>query len=263
VRTPDGPAGDQKQDAKSVLSRALRIFDTFDDNHSELRLSDIARRAELPLSTVHRLVGELVAWGGLERTRDHYRVGLRIFELGTIAPSWEQRRNAALPYMQDLYEATHESVHLGVLDGPDIVYLLKISGHQSRVPTRTGGRRPAHCTSLGKAILAFSSRAVQDDLVEKGLEAQTERSIIRPSAFYEDLALVRERGVAYDNQESVPGLACVAAPILDRDALPVAAVSVSGPHVRVNTQALAPALRAAALAISRNLANASPTRTAR
>jgi IclR family acetate operon transcriptional repressor len=246
-------AGRDVSEAKSMLARALDVLDVFDSAHSELRLSQIARRAGLPLSTAHRIVGELVAWGGLERSENRYRIGLRIFELGTIAPSWEQRRNAALPYMQDLYEATHESIHLATLDGEEIVYLLKISGHQPTEQTRTGGRGPAHCTSLGKVMLAFSPEPMQEAVLEAGLKPVTAHTIVEPDAFRRELAEIRQKGVAFDRQESATGLGGVAAPIFGPDQSQVGAVSVSAPYRRINTVALAPAVRAAALGISRAL----------
>jgi IclR family transcriptional regulator, acetate operon repressor len=249
-------ADGEREPTKSVLGRALRVLDTFDDEHHELRLSDIARRAGLPLSTVHRLVGELVAWGGLERSDDHYRIGLRLFELGTIAPSWEQRRNAALPFMQDLYEATHENVHLAVLDGLEIVYLLKLSGHeQMPAPTRTGGRHAAHCTSLGKALLAFSPESAQEAVIAAGLEPKTRLTIRDPAAFRKELAAVREHGLAFDRQESTPGLGCIGAPIFGPGGVPAAAISVSGPIRRMNSATLASQIRAAALGSSRALSD--------
>jgi DNA-binding IclR family transcriptional regulator len=246
----------KREPVKSVLGRALRVLDTFDDEHHELRLSEIARRAELPLSTVHRLVRELVAWGGLERTDDHYRIGLRIFELGTIAPSWEQRRNAALPFMQDLYEATHQNIHLAALDGKEIVYLLKLSGHEpNSAPTRTGGRHAAHCTSLGKALLAFSPEPAQEAVIAAGLEPQTRFTIRDPAGFRKELAAIRERGLAFDRQESTPGLGCIGAPIFGPGGVPAAAISVSGPIRRMNAAVLAPVIRAAALGSSRALSD--------
>jgi IclR family acetate operon transcriptional repressor len=241
------------REAKSMLARALDVLDVFDSAHSELRLTQIARRAGLPLSTAHRIVGELVAWGGLERNENRYRIGLRIFELGTIAPSWEQRRNAALPYMQDLYEATHESIHLATLDGTEIVYLLKISGHQPTAPTRTGGRSPAHCTSLGKVMLAFSPEPAQEIVLESALEPVTPHTIVDADDFRRELADIRQKGVAFDRQESASGLGGVAAPIFGPEGSQVGAVSVSAPYRRINTVALSPAVRAAALGISRAL----------
>ncbi len=239
--------------ADSLLLRAFRILESFDTEHSELRLSDIARRAHLPLSTAHRILGDLVAWGALERESDRYRIGLRLFELGTIAPSWQQHRTAALPYMEDLYEATHESVHLAVLDGCDIVYLLKIHGHEPTPLTRTGGRRAAHCTGLGKALLAFSPRSTQESVVAAGLARNTPFTIVAPDAFYKELDEIRSRGIAFDRQESVPGLGCVAAPIFSRDQQAVAAISVSGPLLRLDITGLGPAIRAAALGVTRQL----------
>src|SRR5688572_3506982 len=111
-------AGGGSQPGQSVISRVLSVLDAFDVAHPRLTLSGIARRADLPLATTHRLVGELVRWHGLHRGEDgHYEVGLRLWEVGLLAPLHIRLRETALPFLQTLYEATRENVHLAVRDG--------------------------------------------------------------------------------------------------------------------------------------------------
>src|SRR4051812_24082652 len=114
---------------RTVTSRVLSVLAIFDGRHRRLSLSQISRRAGMPLATAHRLVGELAAWGALERDADgRYQIGLRLWEVAALAPRGLGLREAALPYLEDLYEATHQHVQLAVLDGVDVVYVERLSG---------------------------------------------------------------------------------------------------------------------------------------
>lgn len=151
--------GRTSQPGRSVTSRVLAILDAFDSAHPRLSLSEISRRAGLSLATTHRLVNELVAWRGLHRCQDgHYEVGIRLWEVGLLGPLHIRMREIALPFLQTLYEATRENVHLAVRDGDDALYVEKLSGHRS-VPiiSRIGGRLPLHATGVGKALLAHET----------------------------------------------------------------------------------------------------------
>src|SRR5690606_33414797 len=100
----------------TVTSRVLDILEAFSADRAALTITQISQRAGLPLSTAHRLVGELTCWGALERDADGlYRIGLRLFEVAALAPRGPALRAAAMPFLEDLYEATHENVHLAVL----------------------------------------------------------------------------------------------------------------------------------------------------
>jgi DNA-binding IclR family transcriptional regulator len=161
--------------------------------------------------------------------------------------------------MEDLYEATHQIINLGVLDGGEVVYIERISGHQAAdVPSRIGGRFPAYCTGLGKAQLAFLPRARCEELFAGPLAGRTPGSITDAGRLRRELDLVAERGVACDREETEPGIACVAAPVLDRRGQPVAALSVTGAVGRINQAALAPAVRTASLGVARVLRHSVP-----
>ena len=142
---------------RSVLTRATQILAAFDDQHPTLKLRGLSARTGLPRSSVHRTAEQLVELRWLERSADGYRPGLLLFELGGLVPRVSRIRQRALPFMEDLYETTHELVQLAVLDGSEVVYLEKIGGHDSsEVSSRLGGRLPAACTGLGKAMLAHA-----------------------------------------------------------------------------------------------------------
>lgn len=149
-------AGNTSVPGATVGSRLLAVLDCFDVDHRELTLTEIAQRADLPLSTARRLITELTEWGGLERlSSGGYRIGVRLWQVGSLAPQARNLREAALPHMHDLFEATRENVQLAVLDGLEALCLEKITGTKS-VPTVThvGGRLPLHTTGVGKVLLA-------------------------------------------------------------------------------------------------------------
>lgn len=228
------------------------ILGAFGARDDSLTLAELTRRTGLPKSTIHRLLGSLVELRAIDTADGRFRLGMRLFELGELVPVQRALRDVALPFMQDLYEATHETVHLGVMDGFDILYVEKISGHRrAGAPSRVGGRLPLHCTGLGKALLAFSPEEVVERVIDHGLPALSPRTITVPSVFRQTLLAIRRRGVAFDNEEAKTGLSCAAAPILDADRAPIAAVSVTGPNPRVNLARLAPAVHATSLALTR------------
>ena len=238
----------------SVLGKAFRVLDSFGPDSGTLSLGEVASRADLPKSTVHRITGQLAQWGVLERTDGGFRLGIRLFEWGSLVPHQRELREAAVPFMEDLYESTHETVHLGMLDGIEVMYVDKIAGHRGvSVPTSVGRRMPAYCTGLGKALLAFSAPELTDHVVTAGLQPRTAYTIVVPDVLRGELARVRARGVAYDHEEAVLGVACAAAPVRDQDGVAIAALSVTGPTIRVEPERLGPAVRTAALGLSRVL----------
>jgi IclR family transcriptional regulator, acetate operon repressor len=251
-----GVRSDQR-DEPSVLGKAFRVLDSFGPETGTLSLGELARRSALPKSTVHRIAGQLAQWGALERTEDGFRLGIRLFEWGSLVPHQRELREAAVPFMEDLFESTHETVHLGMLDGIEVMYVDKITGHRGvSVPTSAGRHMPAYCTGLGKAILAFSDPELTERVISSGLRPRTAYTIVVPDVLREELARVRSRGVAYDHEESVLGVACAAAPVRNQGGTAVAALSVTGPTLRLDPERLGPAVRTAALGLTRMLRSA-------
>jgi IclR family acetate operon transcriptional repressor len=245
------------ESAPSVLSRAMAILAAFDGERRSLGTSELARRTGLAKSTVHRLAGELIQHGLLERRSDGFMLGLRLFELGQRVPRQLDLRTAALPYMADLRAATRQTVHLAVLDGTDVVYVEILRSHDAPpLPSRIGGRLPAHATAVGKAILAFSGSDVIDRVLHAELLRLAERTVTAANLLQRNLKLVRANGIAYDYEESQAGLVCAASPITGADRAIVGALSVSGWAGLLNVRRIGPAIRTAALALSRDL---SPT----
>lgn len=237
------------QDTVSSLRRGLGLLDAFTAEHSELSIRELAARSGIPRSTTHRLVTELVAWGALERGTSGVRLGVKLFELGSLAPTQGTLREAASPFLHTLAEVTRLTANLAIREGDSIVYLEKIVSPTLKVPhTRLGGRAAMHATGLGKAILAFSPAE------EFGpLAAVTSKTITSAQALTEELGVVRRAGVAYDVEESRLGLFCVAAPIRDARGNAIAAVSVTGATALSQAERFAPTVIATARGIERRL----------
>lgn len=242
-----GRSGLDEQDEpghrESVAGRISLIIAAFDATSPTLSLSQLTERTGLPKSTVHRMADQLVDLRWLERTPTGYRLGIRFFEVGGLVASRHHMRERALPFLQDLQHATHHSVHLGILEGSDVVILEKLWGHGApALPTRVGGRMPAHCTAAGKALLAFAPEKAVDEVIAHGLERRTGRTIVVPELFRQELATIRTAHWALETEENVPGTRCVAAPIRGAGRA-IAAVSVSGPVHKVEVSRVVPLVR--------------------
>ncbi|MFF7243557.1 IclR family transcriptional regulator [Embleya sp. NPDC008237] len=246
---PDTP------DRNSVLSKATAILEAFTIDDRAVPLAELVRRTGLHKATVHRLTGELVALRLLDRLPAGYRLSGTVFELGMRASVERGLLELAMPFLQDLYERTHEIVHLGVREGTDVVYVAKIGGHrQARSPSRVGGRMPMHCTAIGKALLAHGTDDLRRTVLAAPLARRTAHTVVAPGLLRRQLEAALENGVAFEYEEAAVGLVCVAAPVLGPDDEPVAAISVAGPSPRFRPEAHVAALRAAATALGGVLA---------
>ena len=232
----------------AVIDRVSLVLDAF-DGPGRLTLAQVVRRTGLPRSSAHRMLERLVQLRWLRRNGRDYELGMRLVELGSLAVHQDRLHRAATPLLHDLHRATGLVVHLAVLDGSDVVYLEKIGDRMTAaIPTRVGGRQPAHCAAVGKAMLAYNE-AGDVDLTSR----KTRYSIGTPAQLTAELAKVRAHGVAFDREESLPGFGCVAAPI-GAPGEAVASVSVCGPMSRMMfDQRLAAPVRMTAMGIWRNV----------
>ncbi len=238
-------AGVQTDHRESVAERISLLIDAFDASSPTLTLSQLTERCRLPKSTVHRMADQLVDLRWLERAPTGYRLGIRFFEIGGLVATRNHLRERALPWLTDLQASTGSAVHLGLLEGNDVVILEKVWGHGSpSLPTRVGGRLPAYCTALGKALLAFAGPSRIEEAIAHGLVARTGHTIVVADVLRVELARIRDTGWALENEENVPGLACVAAPIRGAGRA-IAAVSVSGPVERIDVSRVVPVVRRA------------------
>jgi len=218
------------------LRKAIRVLASFSLKEPRLPLSEIGRRAGLPLSTAHRILATLHAEGFVDRDadREQYRLGIRLLELGSIVLSTMELHREALPFIESLAHESGETVHLGVFDGAQVVSIEKMDSPHGLASNVTIGKgAPAYCTGVGKALLAFQPGAVLDAVCRQRLTRHTPNTITSPKRLRAELARVRASGFAIDNMEHELGVRCVAAPIRNHTGVVIASLSVSGPAARI------------------------------
>jgi DNA-binding IclR family transcriptional regulator len=246
-------AGNLSQPGAGVLSRAFALLGAYDERHRRLKLSSMARRAELPVPTAHRMVADLVALGALARTASgEYVIGRRMWTLGLLAPVQTGLREVASPFLQDLYAATLATVHLAVRDGTQVLYLDRLSGRRSvPVVSRVGSRLPLHPTGVGKVLLAYAPEEVREQALSS-LTRITPYTITDPELLRAQLGRVPRDGYATTSEEMSLGACSVAVPIKVRDEV-VAALGVVVPTLKRDRGRLVAALEVAAHGIARSL----------
>jgi len=240
-------------DGRSVTGKLAAILRTFaaGNVHS---LSDIARSAGLPVSTAHRLVAELTEWGFLERTDDkRYRVGALVMHLGTRVWHEPNLLEHAHQVLDDLSSATRATVRLGVLENGAVSYLEKRSDTPNAPLSFAAQALPAHATAMGKALLAFASRHVVDDVIDDGLERYTPFTIVSAQALRRALAIARMTRVATARQELRLRTAAVAVPVVVGGGAVVAALELTLGGAGHQLHLIQSAVVVAARALSREL----------
>ena len=239
----------------SVTSRVLAILGAFDERRPRLTLTELAAAAELPVSTAHRLLAELQTWDAVERDPDgRYVVGRRLWKLGTLAPVARELREASLPAMQDLYEATHENVQIAVREGSMALYVERIHGSSSvPVLSRPGAPLPLHATGVGKVLLACAPRDIVEECVEH-LQPITRYTITERGRMLRELAAVRRLGYARTVEEMGYGTCSLAVPVLGPQGEVVAALALVTRTVRKDLVKFVPALQVASASITRRMA---------
>ena len=257
-------AGGSGAPGRAVAARALALLDAFSVEAPRLTLSQIARAAEVPLTTAHRLIGDLTAWGALVRRPDgRYEVGRKLWDLGLLAPVQLELRQVAAPFLLDVHTATRDTVHLAVRDGTHALYVERISGRESvPVVSQVGSRLPLHATGVGKVLLSAAPDEVLEDLLVS-LTRPTRHTVAEPARLRRQIAEVRRRGFARTAEEMSLGAASVAVPVtVERAGTSVvaAALGIVVPSSRRDPTRLVPALQVAARGIGRALAGAADFR---
>ncbi|MBO0761446.1 MAG: IclR family transcriptional regulator [Candidatus Dormibacteraeota bacterium] len=242
-----------------AADRVLRVLQAFGPHERDVSLGDLAQRVGLPKSSVHRLLVTLVGHGFVERdpSTRRYRLGVRLFELGSTVIHERGLHSAAHPVLEELSASTGETCHLAILSGLEAVYVYKVDGNSSiTMSSRVGGRAPCHATSIGKVLTAWVGEDVLRQLRGHRLRAYTDRTITSARALEAELARVREQGYALDLEELEEGLRCVAAPVRDGSGRVVAALGIAGPRRRFqdgHLDRVVPPVVQAAARLSRNL----------
>jgi IclR family KDG regulon transcriptional repressor len=228
-----------RQSVKSLF-KMLEVLEAFSATEPELSVVEIARRTGLPRTTVHRIVDSLRTVGFLEQdaSRDRYRLGLKLFELGGSALMNLPLYREAPPFVDTLAKLSGEDVHLCIFDGAQMVFVNRRSQVAARPHNTviTMEASPCHSTGVGKAALAFQSEVVIDRVIRAGLPRFTPNTIVEPKKLKVELAAIRSRGYSIDECEHEPELRCVGAPIRNRAGRVFAAISASGPARRVTLE---------------------------
>lgn len=219
------------------VAKALNIIELLALKKRPMQLKEIADELDIPKSTAHGLISTMRDFAYLEQSSfdGSYQLGVRFFEIGSIVASGWDFRKIAAPYIKKLVNDMEETVHLAVIDKGEVLYIDKVESNNSiRIVSEIGARLPAHCTGVGKAMLAYLESDRVDYIIKtKGLTRYTKNTITDSSVLKIELQEVKERGYAIDNGEIMSGLRCVAAPIMDHKGSVCAAVSISGPFSRL------------------------------
>lgn len=245
----------------STLDKGLRVLETLGRDGADrgLTLTELGRLLGMHRTTLFRFLATLRARGYVERDpgTDRYRLGLEVLSLASSLLDGLDVRRLARPVLVALSDATRELVHLAVFDQGYVVTIERIEGKEPlSLQTGIGARRPAYCTASGKAILAWLAADDVDRVVAAGMPAVMPRTITSAAALAAELAEVRARGYAVDDEERIAGVRCVAAPVFDHERGVVAAVSIAAPLVRMSwerVRQLGEEVRVAADAVSRRL----------
>jgi DNA-binding IclR family transcriptional regulator len=253
------PRGGKPAYGEPVIDRALRLFSAFEAHDGALSLKQLSVEADLPKATALRLARRLTEWGALERTPEgEYVIGLRLLEIATLSPRGHGLRTIALPYLEDLHHATGQHAQLAVRDGHESVLIERLSAHDAPEVHhrwgghyRVGGRAPLHVTGVGRVLLAFGPRELQQEVLAGDLSMPGEEGALTPDQLRKILAQVRQEGVAMVSLPRPTPMTSVAAPVFGRRQEAVAGLSVLSLAGSFQPSSLIPAVVAVARAISR------------
>ncbi|MCX5144171.1 MULTISPECIES: IclR family transcriptional regulator [unclassified Streptomyces] len=220
-----------------AVTRALDVLELFLQGDGTLSAPEVTRKLQLPRTTVHELLTTLAARSYLVTVPDQpgrYRLGVRTYQLGSRYAEQLDLAAEGQQVARQVAETCGETVHVAILEGADVIYIAKVdSTHAVRMVSAAGRKLPAHCTSVGKMLLAaLPDRELDARLDGLELTGMTPNSITDEGELRAALATVRERGIAVEHRESNPDVSCVAAPVRDRSGRVVAALSVSVPMIR-------------------------------
>ncbi len=237
---PGGPPG--------AVEKSFVVLEAVAAAARPLGVSELSRQTGLPKSTVHRILAILVDFGLVRRAQSGYHLGRRLTE-PAAQPADRRRavlRDRIVPYLLDVYELTHETVHLGVLNGTELACLDRLYGRRSAAgAARASAGVPAHQTALGRVLLAYSPLQFQGGYLADGVPGGARRATTESAELEAELSRIREHGIAIGQDESARGLRSVAAPVLGPDRIAVAAIAVIGAAARIDSRAVLAVRRAA------------------
>lgn len=221
------------------VDRASLIIKLLAKKESPMKLTEIADELDINKSTLHGIISTLKYHGFIDQDKEtqKYRLGMYLVQLGNIVIKSFDIRTITSPIITEVCEKLSETVHIGMLDGYEVVYVDKKESNQSmRIFTTIGARKPAYSTGVGKAMLAYLDEDILSYSLPNSLEKITDNTIADKKALLDELKKIREDGIAFDNEENIEGLTCVAAPIFDGTGRAKYSISVSGPTIRMTQQ---------------------------
>jgi IclR family KDG regulon transcriptional repressor len=230
----------ERENMVKSVSRALDIIDIVSSKKDGLGVTEIAKQMDINKSSVYRILSTLVQYGYMEQDEEtsRYKLGYKFLEMSSKLLESIDLRKEAKPYLQELEKETNEVIHLVVYDQGEVIYIEKLEGTETlRMHSKVGKRAPMHCTAVGKAILAhLPFNVVLDILERKGMPRHTDKTITDKDEFLKELAQVKQKGYALDLEENEYGIRCIAVPIFDHVGKVIAAVSLSGPTIRMTDE---------------------------
>ena len=234
-----GASGSMTSSTSTTVAKAIYIVEILASTADVgITLADLSAQINMPKSSTHRYLGTLQELGLAERKDgDRYCLGSKVIEIAGAYLAKSDLRNESQLEMTELAKKTGETIHLAVPSAREVVYIAKIeSPHALGMSSHIGSRLPMYCTSLGKAILAFSDNDLVETVLADGLKVRTAHSNTSPAALRTELVNIRSQGFALDDEENEPGIRCVGAPVLDYSGKAFAAISISGPSERITLE---------------------------
>jgi len=224
-----------------VLDKTFSILDILLQNDSSMHITEISGKLGLYPSTTHRILDTLKHWGYVEQDpkSQKYRLGLKVLALGMAKLHQMDLVKEATPYLKELVKLCNETVHLGIQEEGEVLYLAKEESSQTiRMISYVGKRAPLHCTALGKVLLTYLSVEERKEILgEKALPRLTENTITDKGELEKELDKVKEQGFALDREENEKDVRCIAAPIRNYQGEVIAALSISSPTFRIDKNA--------------------------
>ena len=221
-----------------VLNKTFSILEILLRHGSAMNMTEISKKLKLYPSTIHRILDTLKYWGYVEQDphTQEYQLGLKVLELGMAKLQQMDLVKEATPYLKELVKLCNETIHLGVLEEGEVLYLAKEESSKTiRMISYVGKRAPLHCTALGKVLLAHLSAEEREKILgEKVLPRLTENTITNKRELEKELDKIKEQGFALDREENEKDVCCIAAPIRNYQGEVIAALSISSPIFRID-----------------------------
>ena len=221
-----------------VLNKTFSILEILLQQGSAMNMTEISKKLDLYPSTTHRILDTLKHWGYVEQepNNQEYQLGLKVLELGMAKLQQIDLVREATPYLKELVNQGNETVHLGVLEEGEVLYLAKEESSQTiRMCSYVGKRAPLHCTALGKVLLAFLPEEERKNILEqKELPRLTDNTITDRNKLEKELSKIQKQGFALDQEENEKDVRCIAAPIRNYQGKVIAAISISSPAFRID-----------------------------